>query len=147
MSWFDYIRKYVWSEEKTPYLVPVGLLSRTQARNELFSFSVLMAAFFFVIGLLALLGFGSLAGAPAVAGYSFVLCSSAIALGATRHRIAAVICATAPPVFLAYLIVYGFPPALHMPDKLLIGAVTLLLGLYGFRVVAIAKAYPRLRPD
>ena len=68
MSWFDYIRKYVWNEEKTPYLVPVGMLSRTQARNELFSFSVLMAAFFFVIGLLALLGFGLLAGAPAVAG-------------------------------------------------------------------------------
>ncbi|MGH6914438.1 MAG: hypothetical protein ACREH3_12125 [Geminicoccales bacterium] len=147
MSWYGFIRKYVWNEQKTPYLVPVPTLSRAQARNELFSFSVLTAAFFFVIGLLSLLGVGFLAGSPGIALYSFGLCSSAIALGATRHQAAALTCATAPPVLLAYLLVYGFPPSLHLPDKLLIGAVALLLGLYAFRVVAIARAYRSLHDD
>jgi hypothetical protein len=35
---------------------------------------------------------------------------------------------------------------MHLLDKALIAAVALLLGLYAFRVVAIAKAYPDL-PD
>jgi hypothetical protein len=145
MSWYDFIRKYVWSDEKTPYFVPVARLRRRQAESELFVFSVLMAAFFFVTGLLSLLGASDIPGAFAMAAYSFALCSSAIALGATRHRIPAFICATAPPALLGYLLAFGFPRALHMADKLLIGAIALLLGLYCFRVVAIARAYPRLR--
>lgn len=144
MNWYVFIRKYVWNDQKTPYLVPVSRMSRSQARNEIFSFSVLTAALFFAIGLLALLG-RFLDGSPVMAAYSFVLCSSAIALGATQHRVAALICASAPPVLLAHLLVHGFPPELHLPDKLLIGAVALLACLYAFRVVAIAKAYPGLR--
>ena len=143
MSWPDFVRKYVWSEEKTPYLVPVAKLSRSQARNELFVFSVLTAAFFFVIGLLALLA----ADFPLAAAYCFLLCSSAIALGATRHYLAAIVCATAPPALLAYLLAAGFPAALHLADKLLIGAAALLVGLYALRVVAIARTYPRLPQD
>jgi hypothetical protein len=146
MDWYGFIRKYVWNDEKTPYFVPVAKLSRTQARNEIFTYSVLLGAFFLIIGLLALLGVGFLAGSFGVAAYAFALCSSAIALGVTRHHAAAVICATGPPALLAYLLVNGFPPELHLLDKALIAAVALLLGLYAFRVVAIAKAYPDL-PD
>lgn len=146
MSWPDFIRKYLWSDEKTPYLVPPAKLSRSQAESELFVFAVLMAAFCFVAGLAALLGADGVAGSAAVSAYSFALCSSAIALGATRHRFAALICATAPPVFLAYLLVFGLPHALHLADKALIGAAVVLLGLYTLRVVAIATAYPGL-PD
>jgi len=145
MDFFGYFRKYLWNADKTPYLVPVGRLSRTQARNELFIYCVLMAAFFFVTGLAALLGASIVAGSISVALYSFVLCAAAIYLSSTQHPVAALVCATAPPVILIYLIFFGFSPKLHLLDKLLIGSVILALWVYTFRVVRIAWAFPGLR--
>ena len=144
MDLFGLFRRYVWNEEKTPYLTKVGRLTRAQARNELFAFSVLIAAFFFVVGLAALLGASIVAGSLGVAVYSFAICSAAIVLAAVRHPAAALACATAPPVVLAFLVVEGFPPHLHLMDKLLIGAVLLALSVYAIRVVRIACAYPAL---
>ena len=89
MDLFGYFRKYVWNEEKTPYLIPVGRLTQSQARNELFAYSVLMAAFFLVVGMAALLGASIVAGSLLVTIYSFTLCCAAVALITTRHRVAA----------------------------------------------------------
>lgn len=147
MDFFGYFRKYLWNVEKTPYLVSVGRLSRTQARNELFTYCVLLAAFFFVTGLAALLGASIVADSIGVAVYSFVLCGAAVYLASTQHPFAALICATAPPVILLYLILYGFSPKLHLLDKLLIGSVILALWVYTFRVVRITWAIPGLREE
>jgi hypothetical protein len=144
MDLFGYFRKYVWNEEKTPYLTPVGRLTQTQARNELFTYSVLMAAFFLVVGMAALLGATFVAGSLTVTLYSFTLCSAAVALAATRHRVAALICATAPPAVLLYLVINGFSPQFHAVDKVLISAVLMALWIYTFRVIRIAWAYPDL---
>ena len=141
MNWYSFIRKYVWDENKTPYLVPVRRLSRTQAKNELFTFSVLLAAFFMVVGVAALLGQALHGKSPGVAFYAFTVFCSAVALGATRHALAALYCSTAPPAVLGYFFLYGFPPNLHTIDELLILALTLMLLRYSIRVVAIAKAY------
>ena len=141
MKIYAYFRKYVWNDDKTPYLTQVGRLTRTQARSELFVFSVLLAAFFFVAGFVALLGdgFGVL-----VAVYAFAVCCAALALAATQHPLAALACATAPPGALAFLAIHGFSPRLHLVDKLLIGAILLALMAYTVRVVRIARAYPYL---
>jgi len=139
-----FVRKYVWSDEKTPYLVKVGRLTRRQARNELFVFSVLIAAFFFTAGMAALLGASIVANSLGVAVYSFAICSVAIALAATQHPAAAIACATAPPAVLAYLLISGFPPQLHLLDQLLISAILLALWAYTARVVRITRAYPYL---
>jgi hypothetical protein len=141
MDLFGYFRKYVWNDEKTPYLVSVGRLTRTQARNELFAYSVLLAAFFFVVGMAALLGASVVAGSLIVAIYAFTICSAAVALTAIRHWIAAVICATAPPAILLFLAIDGFSPRLHAIDKILIAAVLMALWAYAIRVVRIARAY------
>jgi len=147
MDFESFVRKYVWNDEKTPYLTKVGRLTRKQAQSELFVYSVLVAAFFFIVGMAALLGFSIVAGLLGVAVYSFAVCSAAIVLAATRYPAAALICATAPPVVLAFLVINGFPPQLHMLDKLLIGAVLLALWFYSVRVVRIARAYPGLIED
>jgi len=145
MDLFGFFRKYVWNDEKTPYLVPVGRLTQRQARNELFTYSVLMFAFFFIVGMAALLGAEVVGRSLTVTIYAFAICSAAGALAVLRHWIAAVLCATAPPAILIFLIVNGFSPKLHMLDKLLIGAVILALWVYSFRVVRITRAFPGLR--
>ena len=139
-----FVRKYVWSDDKTPYLIKVGRLTRRQARNELFAFSVLIAAFFFMVGMAALLGASIVADSVGVAVYAFAICSAAIALAATQHPFAAIACATAPPAVLVYLLIIGFPPQLHTSDKLLIGGILLALWAYTARVVRITRVYPYL---
>lgn len=139
-----FVRKYVWSDEKTPYLVKVGRLTRRQARSELFAFSVLIAAFFFAAGMAALLGASIVGGSLGAALYSFAICSAAIALAVTQHPAAAMACATAPPVVLIFLLIKGFPAQLHLLDKVVISAILLALWAYTARVVRIARAYPGL---
>ena len=97
MDFYGFIKKYVWNEEKTPYLVPVGRLSQSQARNEIFVYSILMASFFLIAGVAALLGASIVAGSLVVAAYSFVVCGAAVILSATLREWPAFICATAPP--------------------------------------------------
>ena len=144
MDFQRYVRKYVWNDEKTPYLTKVGRLTRRQARNELFVFSVLIATFFFVVGMAALLGITIVAGSIVVALYSFAVCCAALALVATRHPAAAIVCATVPPAVLLFLLVEGFPPQLHWPDKLVIAGVILALWFYTIRLMRIVRAYPYL---
>lgn len=144
MDFQKFVRKYVWNDEKTPYTTKVGRLTKRQARSELFIISVLIAAFFFVIGMAALLGASIVAGSLGVAVYAFAICSAALTLASTHHPAAAVLCATAPPVVLLFLLVEGFPPGLHLLDKILIAGVLLGLTVYMYRVLRIALVYPYL---
>ncbi len=147
MNWYAYIRKYVWNDQKTPYLVPVHQLNQMQGRSELFTFSVLLAVFCMVIGIASLLGQAFQGQSVGVAVYTFTIFSAATVLGATRHSFAAIYCSTAAPVTLLYFFIYGFPPNLHLIDELVILALAVMLLRYSFRVTAIAKAYPFLAPD
>jgi hypothetical protein len=144
MDFQRFVRKYVWNDEKTPYLTKVGRLTKRQARSELFIISILFAAFFFVIGMAALLDVSIVAGSIGVAVYAFAICSAALMLAAMHHPAAALVCATAPPIVLLFLLFEGFPPQLHMLDKVLIAAVLLALAVYMYRVVRIANVYPGL---
>ena len=147
MNWYSFIKKYVWDDNKTPYLVPVENLMRIQARHELFTFSVLMAIFFMMIGIAAMLGGFFHGRSYGMAFFAFTQFCSAVFLGATRHHFAAMYCSAAPVVALFYFLFYGFPPNLHAIDEYLILIVTLILLRYTFRVVAIAKAFPFLPAD
>lgn len=147
MNWYAFIKKYVWDDEKTPYLVPAERLSRTQARNELFTFSVLLAVFCMVIAIAALLGRAFQGQSTGVAVFSFTVFCAASVLATTRHHIAALYCSAAPPVAIVYFFLYGFPPNLHMIDELLMLAAFVVMLRYTFRVVAIAKAYPYMPAD
>lgn len=146
MNWYSYIRKYVWNDQKTPYLVAVDRLNRTQGRSELFTFSVLLAVFCMVIAIASLLGQAFQGQSVGVAVYTFTVFTAATLLGATRNPLAAIYCSTVAPVTLFYFFFYGFPPNLHLIDELLILALTVMLLRYSFRITAIARAYPFLPP-
>ena len=53
MDWHNFIKKYVWDENKTPYLTRVEKLTQEQARNEAFIYTVVMCTVAAVAALFA----------------------------------------------------------------------------------------------
>ena len=49
-----FFRKYVWDEQRTPYLVPVARLTRRQAEYEILYYATLAGVLFGVIALASL---------------------------------------------------------------------------------------------
>ena len=144
MSWEKYIKKYVWDDNKTPYLVPVRRLRRSQADHELFAYTLFIALLFAIVSVIALTDSAPHGRSHAVALYAFSVAFIAVLFGLSKHVYAAYYLATAPLATLAYFLLAGFPPNLHMIDKLLLVGVSLILLRYSLRVMAIAKTYPDL---
>lgn len=145
MGWPDLVRKYVWNEEKTPYLTPPGKLSPAQARNELFAYTWLLGTIFGVLTIVALgrrrpYGDGV---AFAIAAYAFSVLCGALILGLTRRVAAARYCLTAP-VALALIVAAGaLGPYAGALGTLLLLVVMLAWLRYAVRVVAVAQALGR----
>jgi hypothetical protein len=140
LDWEKLVKRYVWHDERTPYLVRVARLSPAQARYELFAYAVFMAVLFGVLALAALSPRAPHAGAAIVPIYAFSVLCAAVILGATRHPGAALWCAVAPLGALAYFAAFGFHPGLEAPDRVVLVVVVLAWLAYGARVVAIARA-------
>ena len=144
LDWEKLVKRYVWSDERTPYFTRVAHLSRRQAHYELFGYALFVGVLFAVLSIVSLsneLPHGNAAG---VSLYAFSVCCAAILLGATRHPWAAIWCAGAPLALLAYFGVWGFHPNLEFGDKALLVAVVIAWLLYSRRLVAVARAWPGL---
>ena len=145
LDWEKLVKRYVWSDERTPYFTRVAHLSRRQAHYELFGYAIFVGVLCGVLSVASLsseLPHGDAAG---VSLYAFSVCCAAILLGATRNAWAALWCAGAPLAALVYFACYGFHPNLETPDKILIVALMLGWLLYARRVVAVALAWPGLQ--
>jgi hypothetical protein len=144
MGWYEYVRKYVWDDEKTPYFTGVAKLSRTQADKEIFAYAVLAG---FLFAFLAVLTYPETAGdvvALAASAYAFTAFAAVVALAMTKHPYAALYGVSAPVA--AYLIITeaGLNPDLHAIDRIFLLVFALLWLRYSLRVVAIARAYPSM---
>ena len=144
MSWDKYLKKYVWDDDKTPYLVRVANMNQVQAGYEILAYTIFLAILFAVISLASLSDDAPHGRSIGVSIYAISIVFGAVTFGATKDYIAILYCSTAPPAVLFYLVVYGFPPNLHLFDKILIVAFTLVLLRYAFRLVAIARTYPQM---
>jgi hypothetical protein len=144
LNWEKLFKRYVWDDDRTPYLTRVRNLSRTQAHYELFGYSLFMGVLFGVLAVVTLSPKLPHAGAAIVPIYAFTVCGAAVILGFTRHPWAALWCAAAPLAALAYFAVWGFHPNLDFGDKVLLVTVALASLLYSRRVVAVTRAWPRL---
>lgn len=144
MDWERFIKRYVWDDQKTPYLVPVSRLTRYQADHELLAFNVFMVLLFAVAAVLSLnetLPYGK---SYAVSLFSLSIAGCALLFGVTKHVLAACYFTAAPLGVLGYLLFRGFPPGTASVDKIFMVVIALLLLRYILRVVNIAKAYPSL---
>jgi len=82
--WEKYVKKYVWDERSTPFLVPVKNLNQAQARKELFLFAIFLATPFALLSAAA----GTLALQNSDFGYAiitFFAVSIVTAAGYTNH--------------------------------------------------------------
>ena len=143
-EWEKFVKRYVWSDERTPYFIRVANLSRRQAHYELFGYALFVGVLCAVLAVASLSSEFPHGESAGVSLYAFSVCCSAILLGATRHHWAALWCAGAPLAALVYFALYGFHPNLETPDRILIVALILGWLLYARRVVAVAQAWPGL---
>lgn len=146
MDWDKFLKRYVWDEEKTPYFVPVGRLTRRQADNELRTYVIFMATVFGVVTVAALAGRGIQGYSVGTSLYAASILCAALVLGITRHPAAAVWMATAPPVMLLNFFLFGYSPKLDLLDHVFFTIVVVLWLRYTLRTVAISRAYAGL-PD
>jgi hypothetical protein len=137
-----YIKRYVWDDERTPYLVPVARMTRRQADYELHAYSVFVGILFGMVAGGALLSQDPQIRSEAVAVYGFTVVCAAIIFAFTKAVPAAWYCAIVPLAALLYFFLYGFHPNLSTIDHV----VSIVFGLiwlrYSLRVVAIARNYP-----
>jgi hypothetical protein len=146
MDWDKLLKRYVWNEAKTPYFIAVGRLTRSQARHELFVYTLFLGVLFGFLALAALSPRHPHGHSEIVPLYAFSVVCAAIVLGITKHHYAALYCASAPVAGLAYFAVYGFNAGLGVFDKVLLVAAMLVWLRYCVRTIALARAYQGM-PD
>jgi hypothetical protein len=137
-----FFRKYVWDDERTPYLVSVSRLTRAQIEYELRFYAVFSGVLFALVSIAALSDRLPHGDARGVSLYAFTQVCAALLLGMTRSAWAAMYCATAPVAALLYFVLYGFHATLGTADKSLLLAAMVLWAVYCGRLVAVARAYP-----
>jgi hypothetical protein len=143
LDWEKLFKRYVWHDEKTPYLTRVAHLTRAQVHYELFVYSMLMGVLFGVLSLATLSGKLPHGNAQIVPLYAFSVCCAALILGVTRHPWAALWCAGAPLAALGYLAMWGFHPNLESGDRIVLVVVVLGWLAYSRRLVAVARAWQK----
>jgi len=147
--WEKYVRKYVWDDRSTPFLIPVEQLTPAQAKKELFLFAIFLATPFALLSAAA----GTLAiqngdiGYGLIALYAVSIVTAAGYTNLAKKRTIAIYCGTAPLAMLLYFIVNGFPPKLHLLDHAIMITVILCWLRYTFRVISITGSYSRLRAE
>jgi hypothetical protein len=144
MNWENFVKRYIWDDDRTPYFVGVGKISRHQADCEIYAYLVFLGILFAVITVAALAGALPQGRSQAVALYGFTMICGAIVLGATKHLWAALYCSAAPVTVLFFLFTSGFPARLGTIDRVAVILFALVWLRYSVRIVGLAKAYPGL---
>ena len=146
----NFLKRYVWDPETTPYFVSVSKLSRSQADNELFFFA-LMAAILFGMGTFTSATGQAPYGVSKIAAiYCFTIVSAVVLVGTVKTIYAAVYASSAPVAVLGAVFVYGFPPKMELVDELVLLAILLCCIRYMWRIILICRVYsflPRRTPE
>lgn len=136
LDWPGLVRRYVWHDERTPYLVRAERLTPGQARSELFVYGLLLAVLASLVAVVSVLGRpgeGNLT-MPGLALYAVALAFGAIALGASGHPLAAWLCATAPLILELGILVR---PGMTINERVTFLTAGALWLAYALRVVRI----------
>ena len=148
MDWEKQFKKYVWDDDKTPYLTPVCALNRRQASNEIYIYALFLGTFFCATAVLANTGALPHGRNFGVALYAFSVLCAAVVLGFTKHRMAAWYCALSPIAVLLYFYVFGFHPKLSGIDHVIILVFVAAWLRYSWRIVTIGKHFEDMpEPD
>ena len=131
------LKRYVWDDDKTPYLVRPDRMSAEQAWSELFAYTVLLTAGATIVTLGAL-GGGALGG-PMAGLYAISVGVAALVLGARGHDLAARYCLTAPLVLAAGVFADVVRPGMGFSERLVLLVGCALWLAYAWRAVRVAR--------
>jgi hypothetical protein len=137
------LKRYVWDDDKTPYLVRPDRMSAEQAWSELFAYTVLLTAAATIVALGALAG-GALGG-PAAGTYAITVGAAALVLGARGHDLAARYSATAPVVLALGVLGDVVRPGMGFTERLVLLVGCALWLAYACRGVRVARRARALR--
>ena len=141
VHWDNFLKRYVWDDDTTPYFVGVGDLTRRQARNEFFAYAVFLGFLFAVAAIITLSPQAPGGRSSGMSLFSFVMVCGAVMLATTQHHWAAVVCSAAAPGTLIWLYLFAEHPGLSTIDHTVIVIFSLLWMRYGLRVINIARSY------
>lgn len=144
MNWESFIKRYVWHDERTPYLVPVSRITRRQADYEIYAYTIFLGILFTMVTIAALSGATPQGRSEAVALYGFTVVCSTVVFGVTKHVWAAFYCSATPLAALVYFFTFGFPADLGTIDHVVLIVFALIWLRYSLRIVNLAKAYEQL---
>ena len=149
LDWERMFKRYVFDEARTPHLVRVSKLSRTQAHYEILFYALLVVPVCIMLGIASLSGKLPHGNLPVVALYALAAAWATIVFAWNKNQLAGAFSATVPLAMLLYFAVFGFPEKMSGPDSIIVTAVVIAWAAYNWRIVMIAGAYPDLidRPD
>ena len=143
-KWHDFLKRYVWDDETTPYFTSAAKLSRSQADNELFFFALMATVLFGVATFASVTGHAPYGVSRAAAVYCFTIVAASVLVGTIKNSYAALYATAAPAVILLALFFFGFPANMPLIDELVLLVITLALLRYMWRVVTICRIYAML---
>jgi len=143
LDWENLIKRYVWDDRTTPYLIPVARLHRRQADYEIAAYCLFLGIFFGVVSLASLTDATPHGQSPGMAMYGFSVVCAAVLFGILKNSAAALYLSATPLAGFAYLLVYGVGGR-ELLDTLIVAVILLILLRYSLRIVAISRAYSDL---
>ena len=146
LDWEKLFKRYVWDDEKTPYFTSPADLTRSQADNELYVYSLFLGILFGIVAVASTVGASPYGRSLPMAFYGFSVVCAVVVLAFAKHHLAAAWCAATPAVALAFVLIEGFGPTLVPLDHIVILVALLLMLRYSFRVMAIVRRYPEMPP-
>ncbi len=146
MNLQDYVKKYVWDEEKTPYFRSVRRLTKANADSEMLIYAAFVGGIFSVMELITASQWAktsdTLSGAMAF--YCAFVVAGAFVLWRKKDVRAALICLTAPIATAANFIFDGMHGELGQADMFILIGFCLLWLRYGVRVISICLKYDNM---
>ena len=146
VPWDDFLKRYVWDDETTPYFVPVARLTRRQADSELRAYTVFLAFLFGVAAVITLSAQAPGGRSPGMSLFSFTVVCATVLLATTRLTWAAMYLCLAPIGSAFWILVSAGHEGLGAIDHLVIIVFCVFWLRYTLRVIRITREYDAMPP-
>jgi hypothetical protein len=137
----NFLKRYVWDPETTPYFTGISKLSRSQADSELFFFAIMASVLFGVATFTSITGQAPYGVSKVAAIYCFTIVSAVVLVGTVKNIYAAYYAASAPLAVLGAIFLYGFPVKMELIDELVLLVIIICTARYMWRVITMCRVY------
>ena len=144
MEWDKFLKRYVWDDQTTPYLIPVDRLTRRQARSEIKAYTIFLVFLFGIVAVATLSARIPGGRAPGISLHAFSMVCAAMLLMVLRHPHAAIYTATGPVATVIFFYQASAESKLGGIDYVVIVAFAGLWLRYCLRIYRITKAYEQM---